>query len=172
MSQAIKRKTFFSLSHSFFLLNRATLLAWFFIFTTAIPTAICHGEVTYMHKGDNHTACLFLSEQGYNHSLFQVSMPGKSKNLNVCNDGSCQWRNKKPFKGFDPTKSRLIAGEVENPFTSFANTQITPAHTPKNFLNSHDSQHSHLCSFERLMFPFSVPLPPQSTAKSFPHESQ
>lgn len=56
----------------FFLYFRATLLAWFFIFTTAIPTAICHGEVTYMHKGDNHTACLFLSEQGYNHSLFQV----------------------------------------------------------------------------------------------------
>lgn len=31
-----------------------------------------------MHKGDNHTACLFLAEEGYNHSLFQVS---KRKNL-------------------------------------------------------------------------------------------
>ncbi|CRL02286.1 CLUMA_CG015406, isoform A [Clunio marinus] len=51
----------------------ATLLAWFFIFTTAIPTAICHGEDTYMHKGENRTACLFLVEQGYNHSLFQIS---------------------------------------------------------------------------------------------------
>lgn len=56
-------------------LFRATLLAWFFIFTTAIPTAICHGEITYMHKGDNHTACLFL-EEDYNHSLFQVSFSG------------------------------------------------------------------------------------------------
>lgn len=53
-------------------ISRATLLAWFFIFTTAIPTAICHGEIEYMHKGDNHTACLFL-EEDYNHSLFQVS---------------------------------------------------------------------------------------------------
>lgn len=52
---------------------RATLLAWFFIFTTAIPTAICHGEVKYMHKGDNRTACLFLEDE-YNHSLFQVSL--------------------------------------------------------------------------------------------------
>lgn len=67
--KTIKWKTF----PIFFSHCRATLLAWFFIFTTAIPTAICHGEVTYMHKGDNHTACLFLSEQGYNHSLFQVS---------------------------------------------------------------------------------------------------
>ena len=27
-----------------------------------------------MHKGENHTACLFLSEQGYRHDLFQVSV--------------------------------------------------------------------------------------------------
>lgn len=50
----------------------ATVLAWVFIFTTAIPTAVCHGEISYMHKGVNHTACLFL-EDGYNHSLFQIS---------------------------------------------------------------------------------------------------
>jgi len=58
----------------FFLLftPRAIILAWILIFTTAIPTAICHGEVSYVHKGENHTACLFLSEQGYRHDLFQV----------------------------------------------------------------------------------------------------
>jgi hypothetical protein len=63
--------------------SRATLLAWFFIFTTAIPTAICHGEVTYMHKGDNHTACLFLTEQGYNHSLFQVRANSASQSTHI-----------------------------------------------------------------------------------------
>jgi allatostatin A receptor len=60
---------------------RATILAWVFIFTTAIPTAICHGEITYMHKGVNHTACLFL-EDGYNHSLFQVSLFDVAKKPN------------------------------------------------------------------------------------------
>lgn len=54
--------------------HRAIILAWFLIFTTAIPTAICHGEVDYVHKGENHTACLFLSENGYRHDLFQVVM--------------------------------------------------------------------------------------------------
>lgn len=49
---------------------RAIILAWILIFTTAIPTAICHGEVHYVHKGVNHTACLFLD--GYRHDLFQV----------------------------------------------------------------------------------------------------
>jgi hypothetical protein len=56
----------------FYFICRAIILAWVLIFTTAIPTAICHGEVEYVHKGENHTACLFLSEHGYRHDLFQV----------------------------------------------------------------------------------------------------
>lgn len=66
------KEKWINLPHFYYLVRRATILAWVFIFTTAIPTAICHGEITYVHKGVNHTACLFL-EEGYNHSLFQVS---------------------------------------------------------------------------------------------------
>lgn len=72
LKQRLKEPTNKAENLSISSISRATLLAWFFIFTTAIPTAICHGEIEYMHKGDNHTACLFL-EDDYNHSLFQVS---------------------------------------------------------------------------------------------------
>ncbi|CAO1412877.1 unnamed protein product [Diamesa serratosioi] len=51
----------------------AIIFAWFLIFTSAIPVAITHGEVSYVHKGQPNTACLFLSEEGYSHVAFQIS---------------------------------------------------------------------------------------------------
>lgn len=52
----------------------AIIFAWFLIFTSAIPVAITHGEVSYVHKGQPNTACLFLSEEGYSHVAFQVRL--------------------------------------------------------------------------------------------------
>lgn len=52
----------------------AIIFAWFLIYTSAIPVAIIHGEVSYVHKGQPNTACLFLSEEGYSHVAFQVRL--------------------------------------------------------------------------------------------------
>lgn len=34
--------------------------------------AISHGEMHYQHEGENFSACLFLSEEGYSLAAFQV----------------------------------------------------------------------------------------------------
>lgn len=53
---------------------RAIIFAWIIIITTAIPVAISHGEMRYTHKGDVYTACIFLTDYGYNHVAFQVNL--------------------------------------------------------------------------------------------------
>ncbi|XP_031626002.1 allatostatin-A receptor-like isoform X2 [Contarinia nasturtii] len=51
----------------------AIVAAWVIIVTTGIPAALSHGVVNYPYGGRNYTACLFLSEEGYNLVAFQVS---------------------------------------------------------------------------------------------------
>ncbi|XP_055294786.1 allatostatin-A receptor-like isoform X2 [Sitodiplosis mosellana] len=51
----------------------AIVTAWVVIVTSAIPAALSHGVVVYPYGGRNYTACLFLSEEGYNLVAFQVS---------------------------------------------------------------------------------------------------
>lgn len=52
---------------------RAIVAAWVIIVTTGIPAALSHGVVNYPYGGRNYTACLFLSEEGYNLVAFQVT---------------------------------------------------------------------------------------------------
>lgn len=52
---------------------RAIVTAWVVIVTTGIPAALSHGVVNYPYNDRNYTACLFLSEQGYNLVAFQVN---------------------------------------------------------------------------------------------------
>lgn len=51
---------------------RAIFTAWIVIILTGIPAALTHGVVNYPYGGGNYTACLFLSEEGYNLVEFQV----------------------------------------------------------------------------------------------------
>lgn len=46
---------------------------WLLITTTAIPVALSHGVLYYQsYKEENNTACVFLSQEGYNLVAFQV----------------------------------------------------------------------------------------------------
>lgn len=51
---------------------RAIVTAWVVIVLTGIPAALTHGVVNYPYGGRNYTACLFLSDEGYNLVAFQV----------------------------------------------------------------------------------------------------
>lgn len=51
---------------------RAIFTAWIVIILTGIPAALTHGVVNYPYGGGNYTACLFLSDEGYNLVAFQV----------------------------------------------------------------------------------------------------
>lgn len=51
---------------------RAIATAWVIIVTTALPVTMSHGEVLYRHENRTYTACLFLSEEGYNLVAFHV----------------------------------------------------------------------------------------------------
>lgn len=55
-------------------MRRAIVTAWVVIVTTGIPAALSHGVVNYPYNDRNYTACLFLSEQGYNLVAFQVNI--------------------------------------------------------------------------------------------------
>lgn len=55
-------------------MRRAIVTAWVVIVTTGIPAALSHGVVNYPYNDRNYTACLFLSEQGYNLVAFQVKI--------------------------------------------------------------------------------------------------
>lgn len=46
----------------------------YFLANLGIPAALSHGVVNYPYNDRNYTACLFLSEQGYNIVAFQVNI--------------------------------------------------------------------------------------------------
>ena len=51
----------------------AIIITWLIVITTALPVFIAHGEVEYHnHRNEINTACLFLTDDGYNHAVFQV----------------------------------------------------------------------------------------------------
>lgn len=53
--------------------NRAIVVTWFIVTISAIPVGLSHGIVEYTnHKNEINTACLFLTDEGYNHAAFQV----------------------------------------------------------------------------------------------------
>lgn len=50
-------------------------MTWLIVITTAVPVFISHGEIEYHNlRNEISTACLFLSDDGYNHAAFQVKM--------------------------------------------------------------------------------------------------
>lgn len=53
-------------------IDRAIGTTWVIIVTTGIPAALSHGVVNYPYGDRNYTACLFLSDAGYNIIAFQV----------------------------------------------------------------------------------------------------
>jgi hypothetical protein len=57
----------------FFSFFRAIIVCWFIVTTSAIPVLFSHGIIEfYNHKNEVNNACLFLTEEGYNHAAFQV----------------------------------------------------------------------------------------------------
>lgn len=55
------------------LLCRAIIITWFIVTISAIPVGVSHGVVEYYnHKNEINTACLFLTDEGYNWAAFQV----------------------------------------------------------------------------------------------------
>jgi len=57
----------------FFLYYSAIIVTWLIVITTAFPVFISHGEVEYHnHRNEVNTACLFLTDDGWNHAVFQV----------------------------------------------------------------------------------------------------
>lgn len=53
--------------------NRAIIITWFIVTVSALPVGLSHGTVEYYnHRNEINIACLFLTEEGYNHAAFQV----------------------------------------------------------------------------------------------------
>lgn len=60
--------------------NRAIIITWFVVTISAIPVGLSHGIVEYYnHKNEINTACLFLTDEGYNHAAFQVRSKEREK---------------------------------------------------------------------------------------------
>lgn len=61
-------------------------MIWLFITVTGIPVMLSHGELVFVDK-DNVVAmvkCLFLSDEGYNWAMFQVSaVPPRARKYRV-----------------------------------------------------------------------------------------
>lgn len=52
--------------------NRGISFTWIIVTTTAAPVLLSHGEHYFPYKGQNYTACIFLTDLGYNLAWFQV----------------------------------------------------------------------------------------------------
>lgn len=68
-------------------------MTWIVIVTTAIPAALSHGVVNYPYGERNYTACLFLTDAGYNIVAFQVNFM-----FNFANFSSLRAKNLLPIR--------------------------------------------------------------------------
>jgi hypothetical protein len=69
--------SFFPLPNPFFVVDThsAIIVTWFIVTISAIPVGVSHGIVEfYNHRNEINTACLFLTDEGYSHVAFQVSL--------------------------------------------------------------------------------------------------